>query len=528
MEAAQPTHQRKKLINTLLYMRAINYKSDFDFIPKLKDRNGKEVRFPDCDWEAVLWVSNKANNYKVSRKGEQYTNCFVEENGDVHFVVNGHHLGIGVLKWDLHVALPNEIYPDGLQHLCWPESLDIELVAGAGDCPTTAELEAMLPYIKGEPFTYDDFTPEQIAELQKPATDAAASVSELETNIQETEALRKDAEQTRISNENSRTSAENDRVRDENIRKANETSRQSDETSRQSNETARVEAETARAEEFATWENEIDSKAERSELSNVLAESTDDGVILKERGTGEVMYPQTLASLVHTSDGGNVDEGLEKAKFALFVDMWNQAWGNKGKYDPVNAPDVNHPFMGNEIWMTYEEAIAVMHHSVIYAPSQQHLYAHKYPPCRTLLPTMTYGNAEEYNGTYGYCNKLETIRIRGGYGGESVGIKNAQSAFMACTVLREVFGILDLAQCSTPQTPAHKATNLEGLYISHLHVDLNMATNPKWRLDCVEFVVENATNTPPITITVHPDVYAKLTDELIALAAEKQITFATT
>ena len=49
--------------------------------------------------------------------------------------------------------------------------------------------------------------------------------------------------------------------------------------------------------------------------------------ILTERGTGEVMYPQTLASLVHTADGGNVEEGLEKAKFALFVDMWNSnAW----------------------------------------------------------------------------------------------------------------------------------------------------------------------------------------------------------
>lgn len=507
-------------------MRAINYKSDFDFIPKLKDRNGKEVRFPDCDWEAVLWVSNKANNYKVSRKGEQYTNCFVEENGDVHFVVNGHHLGIGVLKWDLHVALPNEIYPDGLQHLCWPESLDIELVAGAGDCPTTAELEAMLPYIKGEPFTYDDFTPEQIAELQKPATDAAASVSELETNIQETEALRKDAEQTRISNENSRTSAENDRVRDENIRKANETSRQSDETSRQSNETARVSAENARAEEFAAWQDEIDSKADRTELSNIVGQPTEGELEALEPtlvNTALRKVPQALTP----EEQAQVKENIGVSKLELFVDMWNQAWGEYGGYDPENAPDAQHPFMGNEIWMTYEEAIAVMHHSVIYAPSQQYLYSHKHLPCRTLLPTMTYGYAEEYNGTYGYCNKLETIRILGGYGGESVGIKNAQSAFMVCTVLREVFGILDLAQCSTPQTPAYKATNLEGLYISHLHVDLNMATNPKWRLDCVEFVVENAANTSAITITLHPDAYARLTDGLIASAAAKNINFAT-
>ena len=45
--------------------------------------------------------------------------------------------------------------------------------------------------------------------------------------------------------------------------------------------------------------------------------------ILKERGTGEVLYPHTLASLVKTSDGGNVDEGLDKAKRAVFIDRWN-------------------------------------------------------------------------------------------------------------------------------------------------------------------------------------------------------------
>lgn len=241
-------------------MRAINYKSDFDFIPKLKDRNGKEVRFPDCDWEAVLWVSNKANNYKVSRKGEQYTNCFVEENGDVHFVVNGHHLGIGVLKWDLHVALPNEIYPDGLQHLCWPESLDIELVAGAGDCPTTAELEAMLPYIKGEPFTYEDFTPEQIEELQKPATEAAEKLDSFVQTASEAERVREANEKRRVQQENKIGTAEQGRQTSEVERRTNENGRIEAEDGREEAEAKRVSAEAdrdtaekERARVFATY-----------------------------------------------------------------------------------------------------------------------------------------------------------------------------------------------------------------------------------------------------------------------------------
>src|SRR5574344_574931 len=38
--------------------------------------------------------------------------------------------------------------------------------------------DLMFNYVKGDPFTYTDFTPEQIAELQQPATDAALLANE--------------------------------------------------------------------------------------------------------------------------------------------------------------------------------------------------------------------------------------------------------------------------------------------------------------------------------------------------------------
>lgn len=58
---------------------------------------------------------------------------------------------------------------------------------------------------KGDAFTYADFTPTQISELQKPATDKVVELNELETALI-------NSENTRISNENSRVSAENARV----------------------------------------------------------------------------------------------------------------------------------------------------------------------------------------------------------------------------------------------------------------------------------------------------------------------------
>lgn len=71
----------------------------------------------------------------------------------------------------------------------------------------------------GKAFTYADFTPEQIEELQKPATDAADSLLKLEKAIESAEqsrvlaeTKRSEAEASRISAETARVSAEETRV----------------------------------------------------------------------------------------------------------------------------------------------------------------------------------------------------------------------------------------------------------------------------------------------------------------------------
>lgn len=153
-------------------MKRINYKSDFDFVLKLKSCKGEnkeveEVPFPDCDWEAVFYTSSKPNSYTASCKGGKYVNCFKDKEG-IHFVFNNHRMGIGTLKWEPHFEIPNDIYPDKIKDIFSMQQLDIELVSGQGDCPTSAEVEVLLPYIKGDPFTYEDFTPEQLESLRGP------------------------------------------------------------------------------------------------------------------------------------------------------------------------------------------------------------------------------------------------------------------------------------------------------------------------------------------------------------------------
>lgn len=64
--------------------------------------------------------------------------------------------------------------------------------------------------------------------------------------------------------------------------------------------------------------------------------------------------------------------------------------------------------------------------------------------------------------------------------------------------------------------------------------DISFSDSPLISLESLQFMITNAANTSPITVTVHADVYAKIQDEtnaewhaLIETAAAKQITFAT-
>ena len=101
----------------------------------------------------------------------------------------------------------------------------------------------------------------------------------------------------------------------------------------------------------------------------------------------------------------------------------------------------------------------------------------------------------------------------------------------------EVYGDVTLAGRTSGVINAFAQCPLiEEFALCNLRVNLNMAKHsPNVNLYSVNFVVQKAQNTAAITITVHPDVYAKLTDpsntEWYAVntaAQAKNIAFATT
>lgn len=126
---------------------------------------------------------------------------------------------------------------------------------------------------KGDAFTYDDFTPEQIQALQKPATDIAASVAEAEESRVKNEESRISAEAARAEAENKRASAETVRASAETARAEAEASRASAEAKRESAESARAAEEAGRA-EAEQGRAEAEQARVTAELQRATAEDT--------------------------------------------------------------------------------------------------------------------------------------------------------------------------------------------------------------------------------------------------------------
>lgn len=126
-------------------MQEVYYKSDFDFILKLRDCAGKDMGWPDFDWSARFWTTSKANVFIASCKNGVPVNCY-NDNGRIHVVFDNPGFGCGVLQVEYHLRFPNPIYPDGRRDVYGHETLDLQLTDGAGDCMDPAEIELTIPY----------------------------------------------------------------------------------------------------------------------------------------------------------------------------------------------------------------------------------------------------------------------------------------------------------------------------------------------------------------------------------------------
>lgn len=145
-----------------------------------------------------------------------------------------------------------------------------------------------------------------------------------------------------------------------------------------------------------------------------------------------------------------------------------------------------------------------------------------------VVPQIKIGKASpgSIDGMFQGCSAEVIAITHANYG--FIAATNIGWTFTNCRRLRELVGGITLQANAVVNEAFRNCEALEIIKIKGLSCNISFADSPLLRMDCVEYMVANAVNTSHITITLHPDVYARLADELIVQAAEKQITFATT
>jgi len=210
-------------------------------------------------------------------------------------------------------------------------------------------------------------------------------------------------------------------------------------------------------------------------------------------------------------------------KEALFIDMWNSAIGDYGKY---NA-ETGYFELNGLTDITYEEALAIYkfgdYNSMINLDKAPSYLLGRRPPLekiRTTLPSVTNNNMP-YATLQWTPKNLKVIRF---------GIPNRSGAANTVFVANDniyiyntpLIAILDMITPNKAITIGTKESNynqtLKTIYIYHLGYNITI-NSPAISFESLQYMITNAVNSSHITITVHPDVYAKLTGDTTNAAA---------
>lgn len=155
---------------------------------------------------------------------------------------------------------------------------------------------------------------------------------------------------------------------------------------------------------------------------------------------------------------------------------------------------------------------------------------------RTNLPFISYfgiGLDGKFRCAFLNCAALETACVASyiAYAAD------VSYMFERCPKLKKIIGQLDIRNITSNVNVTRmffQCGLLEDVRISSLKVNISFAYSPLISIESLQYLINNAANTSPITVTVHADVYTKIQDEgqvdwhaLIETAAAKQITFAT-
>lgn len=147
-------------------------------------------------------------------------------------------------------------------------------------------------------------------------------------------------------------------------------------------------------------------------------------------------------------------------------------------------------------------------------------YRFEFYPHRAMLPVCG-TNEKQFTADrmFYYAKKIKVIKFRSPAGETPayVSMTRPTAAFMRCEALREIDTPIQFT--SLPDSAFGFCAALEEVRLYKLAYNVSFDQSPILSLASLQYLVENATNTKTITVTVHPDVYAKLTGDITNAAA---------
>lgn len=323
---------------------------------------------------------------------------------------------------------------------------------------------------------------------------------------------------------------------------------------------------------------------------------------LTERGTGDILYPITHQKCIVTDDNSGVatkqyaDEAaaeilnsspeqlsvinslatqladdtnlantvtntIAQQEKKEFIDKWNRAGIIESELNPRQVvayyDEENDEFDLEGVKLTYEQA--KWHYEVSFtrkAISGINTYSKccHYSDLKAMFPQRFEQYAKIQN-TFAHMRSLRVVRVS--YGDPTQeNVANLDMAWPSevtwpfyLTAIEEVRGIINCNRLSSTslQNNWGLRPQTKEIYLYGVKADAQCLTNcQSLSLASISFLVKWASNTTPITITVHADVYAKLTGdttneaaaaltteelaqwaEVLTNAAAKNISFAT-
>ena len=202
-----------------------------------------------------------------------------------------------------------------------------------------------------------------------------------------------------------------------------------------------------------------------------------------------------------------------------FIDLFDKAAGGYGRYNPETGF-----FELNGIKdITYSQALDIYVASANVGNNNSYLprncfYGNR--KIRTVLPIFNSTERTEWYQAFKSCVSLEAVS------GE-IHVYRGTSMFVDCPALRNVSTII-FGGTGAADYMFQGCRSLGSVEIRNLMANISFGQSPKLSLASIEYMVNNRHGSAAITLTLHPTAYARVTDELFAQAAEKNITIAST